>query len=314
VTPASRPTLEHLPLPLLAMPMGLGGLGLAWRAAHQALGVPAMVGEVVLALTSALWVALVVLHGLRVVRHPEAVLAELRNPVRVAFAAAPTIGLMIVAGFVHPYAPALGAALWSVAVAVHLLVAMMMLRRILAGRAEPAMLAPPLMIPLVGNVLAPVIGAPMGFVDVSWMMFGVGVLLWLAVLPLLLHRLIAGPALPPPLRPSLVILLAPPTVAALALAALLGRPGGVALIFVGLALLIAAVLVSLAGELSQVPFGLPWWSVTFPSAAFAAMLLVEGFPAWLCWPALAATTGLTAWVGWRTLLLARAGAFYRPEH
>ena len=311
---APRPTLEHLPLPLLAMPMGTGGVGLAWRAAQEHLGAPAAVGEALLAFTVALWCAVVALQALRVLRHPQAVLAELRHPVRVAFAAAPTIGLMIVSAFLHPYAPALGAALWAVAVALHLLVAMLLLRRILAGRGEVAMLAPPLMIPLVGNILAPALGARMGFVDLSWMMFGIGMFLWLAVQPLLLHRLVAGPALPPPLRPSLVILLAPPAVGALALIALMGQGAAPALAFIGLALLVAAVLLSLAGELARIPFALPWWGVTFPSAAFAAMLCAAGFPAWLCWPALLGATALTAWVALRTLLAARAGAFFRPEH
>lgn len=312
--PTSRPTLEHLPIPLAAMPMGTGGVGLGWRAAHEALGAPAWIGEALLVFTALLWVALVLLQGLRLLRYPEAVLAELRHPVRVAFAAAPTIGLMIVAAFLHPYAPALGATLWGFAIAVHLLVATMLLRRILAGRGEIAMLAPPLMIPLVGNVLAPVFGARMGFVDASWMMFGVGVVLWLAVAPLLLHRLIVGPPLPPPLRPSLVILLAPPTVAALALRALTGQAGGATLALAGVALLMAAVLLSLAAEFARIPFGLPWWGVTFPSAAFAVMLMALGFPAWLCWPALVVATALTGWVAWRTLLAARAGAFFRPEH
>jgi tellurite resistance protein len=308
-----RATLEHLPLPLLAMPMGTGGVGLAWREAGPALGVPAAIGEALLALTVLLWVAVVALQALRAARHPDAVLVELRHPVRVAFAAAPTIGLMIVSAAIHPYAPALGAAAWGVAVALHLTVAMLLLRRIVGGVAEPAMLAPPLLIPLVGNVLAPAFGARMGFVEASWMMFGVGVVLWLAVLPLLLHRLVAGPALPPPLRPTLVILLAPPAVAAIAMVALTGQGGGVSLGFAGVALLMAAVLISLARDIAAVPFGLPWWGVTFPTAAFAVMLMVERFPAPLCWAALLATTALTGWVAWRTVLAARAGVFLRPE-
>jgi tellurite resistance protein len=138
--------------------------------------------------------------------------------------------------------------------------------------------------------------------------------LWLAMLPLLLHRMLAGPPLPPALRPTLAILLAPPAVAGLAVIAILGQPGGLSLAFAGIALLVAAVLLSMAGELAKVPFGLPWWGVTFPSAAFAALVTAEGFPAWLCWLALLATTGLTGWVAWRTALAARAGAFFRPEH
>jgi tellurite resistance protein len=314
VNDAPRPTLEHLPFPLLAMPMGTGGVGLAWREAHRALGVPAAIGEALLAFTALLWILVVALHLARLLRHPGAVVAEARHPVRVAFLAAPSIGLMIVAAFLFPHAPGLGATLWSVAVAVHLLIAMLLLRRILAGGGEAAMLAPPLLIPLVGNILAPVFGAAMGFRDLSWMMFGIGLVLWFAVLPLLLQRLLVGPPLPPPLRPTLVILIAPAAVAALALGALTGEAQGVALIFTGLALLIAAALLSFANELARVPFGLAWWGVTFPTAAFAVMLMAQGFPSLLGGAALLLTTALTFWVAWRTLRAALAGAFFRPEH
>lgn len=306
-------TLEHLPFPLLAMPMGLGGVGLAWRQAAVSLGVPALIGEALLALTALVWIAVVALHLLRALRHPAAVAAELRHPVRAAFVAAPTVGLMIVSAFAYRHAPQLGAALWSAAVALHLIVAMLLLRRILGGGGEVAMLAPPLLIPLVGNILAPVFGAPMGFADLSWMMFGIGLVLWLAVLPLLLHRLLAGPALPPPLKPTLCILLAPPAVAALALVALTGTTHGVPMLFTGVALLVAAVLLSLAGDFAKVPFSLAWWGVTFPTAAFAVLLMVQGFPAWLAGTALAVTTAVTAWVAWRTARAAAAGVFFRAE-
>jgi tellurite resistance protein len=310
---ALRPTLQFLPLPLLAMPMGLGGVGLAWRQAHHHLGAPAAIGEALLLLTALCWLGVVGLQVARLLRHPEAVMEEVGHPVRVAFAAAPTIGLMILSAAAFPHLPALGALLWSVAVAVHLLVAMLLLRRVVGGRGDPAMLAPPLLIPLVGNILAPVFGVAMGFAHMSWIMFGIGLLLWLAVLPLLLYRLFAGPALPPPLVPSLVVLLAPPAVGAVALAALTGQAEGAALGLAGVALLIAAVLLSLAGEIARIPFGMGWWGTTFPTAAFAIMLMALRFPAWLAWPALLFATALTAWVTWRTAQAARAGAFYRPE-
>jgi tellurite resistance protein len=45
-TPAAG--LHHLPLPLFAAPMGIGGLGLAWRQAAHGLGAPAAIGEALL--------------------------------------------------------------------------------------------------------------------------------------------------------------------------------------------------------------------------------------------------------------------------
>lgn len=314
VRPEVRPGLLHLPLPLLALPMGLGGLGLAWRQAGLTLGLPDLIGEAVLGLTALVWLAVVALHLLRAIRYPAALASDLRHPVRVAFAAAPTIGLMILGAAAYPHAPVLGATLWCIGVPLHLLVAMLLLRHVMAGKAEPAMLAPPLLIPFVGNLLAPALGARMGFVDASWMMFGVGFLLWFALLPLLLHRLIAGPKLPPPLLPSLAILLAPPAVGALAVVALTGANGGVSLALTGLAVLFAAVLLSLVTEFARVPFSLVWWSFTFPSAAFTVLVMVEDFHPLLCFAALAVATAITAYVAWRTALAALAGEFLRPGH
>jgi tellurite resistance protein len=293
--------------------MGLGGVGLAWRQAGISLGAPGAIGEAVLALAALVWLTVVGMQALRALRHTEAFLAELRHPVRVAFAAAPTIGLLILSAAAWPYSPSLGGTIWGIAAALHLLVAMLILRRIVAGRGEPAMLAPPLLIPFVGNILAPAFGAQMGFVDASWMMFGVGLVLWLAVLPLLLYRLLGGPPIPAALKPTLIILVAPPAVGALALIGLTGGAGGPSLALTGVALLFAAVLLSLSAELARVPFSLAWWGSTFPSAAFAVMVMAEGFPPAFGWVALLLTTGLTGWTAWRTVLAARAGMFLRPE-
>ncbi len=306
-------SLAHLPLVLLAAPMGLGGVGLAWRQAATSLGAPPAIGEAVLALTAPLWLLVVALHVLRALRHPAAMLAELRHPVRAAFVAAPTIGLMLLSAAAFPYLPRFAAMLWVLASALHLLVAMLLLRRILGGGGDAAMLAPPLLLPFVGSIVAPVFGPRMGFIDASWMMFGVGCLLWLVVTPLLLHRLLAGPPLPPALKPSLVILLAPPALGAVAVAELSGTIGGLALAFAGVALLIAAVLLSLAADFARLPFTPGWWGTTFPTAAFAAMLMALGAHPALGWAALLVTTALTAWVAWRTLRAAQAGALTRPE-
>ena len=50
-------------------------------------------------------------------RHPAALAADLRHPIRSAFAGAVTIGLMIMAGGLMPYARGAAEALWLAAVA-----------------------------------------------------------------------------------------------------------------------------------------------------------------------------------------------------
>ncbi|MFQ3623094.1 MAG: C4-dicarboxylate ABC transporter [Acetobacteraceae bacterium] len=312
-------TLAHLPLPLFAAPMGVGGLGLAWREAARTLGAPSAVGESLLALSIALWAAIAALHLLRLLRHPGALAEDLRHPVRSAFAGAITIGLMIAAAALIPHAPRLAALVWGAAVAGHLGIAAWTVRDLLAAPREAAALTPPLLIPLVGNILAPVFGVKLGFETASWLLFGLGALLWAMLQPLLLLRLMTGPALPPKLRPTLAILLAPPAVGSLALAGLTGGFGPAPLSVLGLALFLAGVLALLARDLVRVPFALSAWAWTFPLAAFCVALqaAAHAHPApWqppLLWVALVFASAVVGLVAARTLRLAASGGLLRPE-
>lgn len=315
--PPSR--LVHLPLALFAAPLGLGGLGFAWREAARGLGAPAFIGEALLALTALVWLGVAALHLARLRHHAEALAADLRHPVRAAFAGAVTIGLMLVAGALTPYAPGVAAALWLVAVAGHVLVGAWTVRGLLGAPRKAAVLTPPLMIPLVGNILAPVVGAPLGFLGLGWMLFGLGALLWFMLQPLLLGRIIMGPPLPARLRPSVVIFLAPPAVGAFSLAALLGEFGPASLAILGLGVFMALVLVALAREFLRAPFAMSWWGWTFPSAAFctalqqAARAHPAGWQAPLLWLALLAASGIVALVAAATLREAWRGTLLLPE-
>jgi len=315
----SHAGLAHLPLALFAAPMGVGGLGLAWREAAHGLAAPALPGEALLFAAGALWVAITTLHLVRLLRHPAALAGDLRHPIRSAFAGAATIGLMIIAGGLIPHARGAAEALWLAAVAGRVAIAAWTVRGLLHAPRDAATLTPPLLIPLVGNILAPIFGVRLGFEALSWLMFGIGALLWLMLQPPLLGRLITGPALPPRLRPTLAILLAPPAAGAVALAALTGGFGPAPLALFGLALLLAVVLASMAADFARLPFAMSWWGWTFPAAVFAVAALgaARAWPAtWqapLLWALLGAASLIVAIVSAATLRAAIAGHLLQPE-
>ncbi|TCT02932.1 SLAC1 anion channel family protein [Aquabacter spiritensis] len=318
--PVQRPRrLTHLPLALFAAPMGLGGAALAWREAARIFGAPAAIGETLVAVTLFVWLLVAGLQLVRIVGAPGALVADLRHPVRSAFAGAATIGLMTVAGGLLPYAPSAAAAIWLVAVAVHLVIGVWMFRGLLSLPREAAALTPPLLIPLVGSVVAPIMGVPLGFETLSWVLFGVGGLLWILVQSLIFGRIVTGPSLPEPLRPTLVILLAPPAAATVALAKLTHGFGPAPLILFGLAVFIAAVLASMAGRFARVPFSVSWWAWTFPTSLFAATLLLLAeahrsvWTSGLAWIALLAASGVLLKVSLATIAAARSGALLRSE-
>ena len=320
VQSAARKTgLAHLPLALFAVPMGVGGLGLAWREAARVLAAPGFIGETLLGLSALIWLCLLGLHTVRLVRHPEALAADLRHPVRSAFAGAVTIGLMIASAALLPRAVGLARAVWVVAVVSHVAIAAWTVRDLLVSPREPAALTPLLLIPLVGNILAPLFGTKLGFETASLLMFGLGAALWVFLQPLLLLRLMTGTPLPPKLKPTIVILLAPPAVGALALAQLTGGFGPLPLAVFGFAAFVALVIATLAPHLLQAPFALSAWAWTFPLAAFtvSALAAAHAYPAdWqvpLLWGLLALTSVIVGLVFVRTAQLAASGALLAPE-
>jgi tellurite resistance protein len=87
----------------------------------------------------------------------------------------------------------------------------------------------------------------------------------------LLHRLYTAPMLPLPLRPSLGIQLAPPTVGLLAyLSVTAGPPGMFAHMLLGYGLLQAALLLRLLPWICQQPFTPGYWAFSFGVTALAA--------------------------------------------
>ncbi|QLF70969.1 C4-dicarboxylate ABC transporter [Peteryoungia desertarenae] len=311
--------LHHLPLPLFAVPMGVGGLGMAWREAAVVLGAPALVGEVLMALAAVFWLLITAAHLWRLFRHPDAFAGDLSHPIRGAFAGAISIGLMIVAGGLVPYSVEMASTIWLLAVLLHLAIGVFIVRSLLLSPREAATLTPPLLIPLVGNILAPVVGAKLGFMTLSWMLFGLGGLLWILVQPLILYRIATGPMLPQRMWPTLVILLAPPAVGSLALSLLTEGFGPGPLAIYGFAVLMAAVLLSLIPQFRSVPFAMSWWGYTFPAAAFTAVTLkfAHAYPfageGLLLWALLIGVTGVILMVLVATLKALFAGHLFRPE-
>jgi tellurite resistance protein len=159
----------------------------------------------------------------------------------------------------------------------------------------------------------------MGYETLCWVLLGIGGLLWVMIQPLILGRILTGPAMPDRMRLALTILIAPPAVGAIALANLTHGFGPGPLILLGLAAFIAAVMATLVGQFARVPFSLAWWGWTFPTAAFAMSMLALGqaYPlGWvllLGWLALLGASAILVRVSVATLHAARAGHLLQPD-
>lgn len=315
------PDLRHFPLPLFASVMGLMGLSLAWRRAAAVVpGLPAVVGEALLA-AAILWFLVVGgLYAAKALTRWEAVLAEARHPARANFLTAISIAVMLIGTGLAPRWPALAEPIWLAGVAGNLALAALVIRRWIVERFEPGQVTPAWFIPVVGNVVPPLAGLSLGHGELAWFCFAGGLGFWLVLFPLAMGRIFTGEAMPAGLAPMLFIFLAPPSVGFLSWMEL---NGGVldagARFFFYLGLFIAFCLATMAGRFLALPWSLISLAYTFPSAALAAAALRFHQAAGgtvslaLALALLAFATLVVAIVFGGTVRRFAAGAFFRPE-
>ena len=258
--------------------MGLAGLSLAWRVAAEILPVPAWIGEALGALSSAVFLVLAAGYVAKLIRAPETVRAEFDDPVQGSFIATISVSLLLLAAVLRPWQFGLADLVWLAGAGFQLLLTIAVVRRWLSRPPGLPLVNPGWFIPTVGHVVATVTGMPFGHVELCWFFFAVGAAFTLILYPLVVYRLAVHEALPPPLQPTLFILIVPPALIFVASLALGGAFDGVAQSFFSLSLLVALVLAVRLRQFLALPFAASWWAYTFPldALAIAALRYHEG--------------------------------------
>jgi tellurite resistance protein len=275
--------LKYLHPGWFSVVMGLSGLALAWRSAEPVLGDMAMgVGLVWGMLAGLVFVWLAGAAVLRWQRHPQALAEDLRHPVRHAFVATLPVSMLLLSALAQAFGLWQNAVnlLWWVGSLAQLWVTLWVLGRWLAPQAGPAANAgglwpgvtPLLLVAVVGNVVAPLAGLGLGHSFWSAAQFGIGVLFWPIVLGLLLVRRLAHSPLPDRLLPTWFIAVTPPSIIGLVLLQF-QAPHALAHATWGVALFTLLWVGTQAKRMVGQPFGVPFWAVSFPLAAFASLTL-----------------------------------------
>ncbi|WP_424943218.1 SLAC1 anion channel family protein [Aliiroseovarius crassostreae] len=262
--------LAHYPVTFFAIIMGLMGLTLALHAGVPAFPWLGAASSLVWLISVAVMAVVSVIYIAKALRYPGMVIEEWHHPVKIAFFPTITISLLLMATATHPYAPALAEWIWLVAVVGQGVLTIAVVTGWISHRSfEVGHLTPAWFIPAVGNVIVPVLGARIGYIETSWLFFSGGMLFWIVLLTLVMNRLIFHDPIVARLFPTMVILIAPPSVAFIAYVGMVGEVDGFARILMNAGYIFGALVLAQVPRLVKLPFALSWWALSFPLAALS---------------------------------------------
>lgn len=319
---AEESRLAHFPISMFAIVMGLVGLTLVVDAVGRPGSWIATVADALVVVDLVVYALIALLYLVKGVRHPGAVKAEFDHPVKLSFFPAITIGLILLGMVALPRWPGLAHALWGIGTAGHLVLTLAILSRWMHQQHfEIQHSNPAWFIPIVGNILVPIAGVPLGHEALSWFFFSVGLVFWPILFAILLYRYFFHAPMPAKLMPTLFIFIAPPAVGFLSWLAL--HPGegpdGFALILFNVGLFLTLLLVWQIGRFVRLSFALSWWAYSFPVAAItlATLRVAEGtgdaFWNGLAMLMVAVTVVLIVALVVRTLVAVARGQICQPE-
>lgn len=273
--PSNR--LQNMPISFFAMVMGLVGLTIAWEKASDLYQFSTAIYSTLLIQSVVVFVILAGLYLYKVLNFRQALLKEWANPVKMNFIPAISISLLLFSIAFMSISINSSLALWAAGTILHLVILLMVMNSWLHHeKYEIHHINPAWFIPAVGNVIVPLAGVPLGYAELSWFFFSVGITFWLILMVIIFNRIIFHMPLPVKLLPTLFILIAPPAVGFLSYIKLTGELDAFAHVLYNFALFLTILLLSQLPRFARLPFFISWWAYSFPLAAMSIASMVMG--------------------------------------
>lgn len=311
--------VAYLPITLFSIVMGLAGLAIAWEKSFQesqlAHGISLSIGI----FATALFIILLGAYGWKTLRHTHEVRAELHHPIRLNFFPTISVNMLLLSVFWQSI-PVLAMTLWSAGMLLQLALTLYVMSSWLNhSHFTIEHVNPGWFIPVVGNIVVPINGIYFGYEELSWFFFSVGLLFWLVLLTIVMHRLLFHDQLAFRLTPTYFILLAPPSIGFISYTGLIGGLDNGARLLYYCALFWAMLLGCNAMRFWRVPFFISSWAFSFPLAALSiatikmAELSQQPCLTWLARLLVILLSVIVSWLVLRTVQAARQGKICTPE-
>jgi len=260
--------LENFPVSFFSIIMGLAGLTIAWEKAQHVFNIHLGINPYLVGITSSVFVVLLLIYGSKLLLRTQNVIKELKHPVKLSFFPSISISFLLLSIAFLDVNETIARPLWMIGATLHLGFTLYVIstwmhhEHFKVNHINPAWF-----IPAVGNVLVPIAGVALGYIDISWFFFSIGMLFWVILLTIFFNRILFHDPMDTHLLPTLFIMIAPPAVGFIAYMRLNGGIDNFAHFLYFVALFLTLLLLFQVRRFIRLPFFLSWWAYSFPLAA-----------------------------------------------
>ncbi len=313
-------SLEHMPIQLFAIIMGLSGFAIMFAKAYHLLGIPYWIYSTILFIDAILFLIIFTAYVFKLLIYPNAVYKEFIHPIKSSFMAAISISFLLLSIAFYDYAPTVSILLWYIGTPLQLVFTLIIIRYWIHNDLKIVHSNPAWFIPIVGNVLVPVVGVDAAPMSVSLFFFFVGMFFWLILFTIMMNRIIFHHQLAKKLIPTFFIFIAPPAVGFVSYFRITnGSIDMFSMFLYFIALFTLVLLLFMIKMYDAKQFFISWWAYTFPLAAIsiATLMLEMAFHNAITYIAsialIALTTIVVSFVTYRTILAYKAHAICISE-
>lgn len=270
-----RRTLEFMPIQLFAIIMGLSGFAIMFAKAYHLLGLPYWIYTTILVVDTVLFLVIFTAYMFKLLLFTDAVKKEFYHPIKSSFMAAISISFLLLSIAYYDYAPTLSVLLWYIGTPLQLILTLIVIRYWIHNDLQVVHSNPAWFIPIVGNVLVPIIGVEAAPMFVSLFFFSLGMFFWLVLFTMMMYRIVFHHPLAKKLIPTFFIFIAPPAVGFVSYFRITNGSIDMLSVFLYVVALFTLILLLFMIKMYDTKeFFISWWAYTFPLAAITIATLL----------------------------------------
>ncbi|MEA3371716.1 MAG: SLAC1 anion channel family protein [Campylobacterota bacterium] len=266
-----------MPIQLFAIVMGLSGFAIMFAKAYHILGLPYWIYATILFVDSVLFLVIFTAYMFKLILYTTEVKKEFYHPIKSSFMAAISISFLLLSIAFYDYAPTVSILLWYIGTPLQLLFTLIIIRYWIDNELKVVHSNPAWFIPIVGNVLVPIIGVEAAPMFVSLFFFSLGMFFWIVLFTIMMYRIIFHHPLAKKLIPTFFIFIAPPAVGFVSYFRITnGSIDIVSMFLYSIGIFTLLLLLFMVRMYDVKEFFISWWAYTFPLASITiATLMLE---------------------------------------